>query len=129
MTETRVTQPFVPSPLSSSGQSHQQSATVVETTPLLSGETSEHTSIYHTALEILLVCPPCPPTPAHPAHPSPPSDSLLSYNIAQHVLTEAINLQSNPSIYLSPNVEQSLQSLVDRIITQYSIVAGATCQN
>ena len=108
MTETRVTQPFVPSPPSSSDQSHQQSTTAVETTPLLSGGTSEHTSIYHTASDTLPVCPPCPPTPSCPRNPSPPFDSLHSYNVAQHILTEAINLQSNPPWYLSPDVERTL---------------------
>ena len=78
MTETRVTQPLVPSSPSSSGQSHWQSTTAVETTPFLSGETSEHTSTYYTALETLLVRPPRLPTSPHPRNPSPPSDSLLS---------------------------------------------------
>ena len=115
MTEARVAQPFIPSPPSSSDQSHWQSTTAVKTTSLLSGETSEHTSIYHTASETLLVCPPCPPPPPPP----PPSDSLLSYNTAQYSLTEVINLQSIPPWYLSPDVGQSLQSLINRIITKY----------
>ena len=107
MTETRVTQPFVSSPLSSSDQSHQQFTIAVETTPLLSGETSEHshTSTYHTALETLPVHPPCPPTSPYPRNPSPSLDSLPSYDTAQRVLTGVINLHSKPPQYLSSDVE------------------------